>query len=1031
QLPIEGRNVTELLQRKLRDEAAPLADDPSIPNTLRELCMQLVQRDPKARPGGEQIVAVLSALKPQPEQRVRTMSEELVTDIALSAASAPLFGRDPELAQLREALERTSSFQTIVAHVRGTSGAGKSALVEHFLDEPELADRQEVLVLRSRCYEREAMPFKALDGVIDALVAYLSTLSPVAAAHLLPSAVPDLIRVFPVFERLPVIARLNTQQRTGDDAEQARLRAETALKELIDRVASDRQLVIWIDDLQWGDLDSARLIDSWLKQRTETQLLLIFSFRIEEIATSPCLRLLLEPKAAAPDTFVIDLTPLSDRSVRELCSERLSVRSSAPPRLVERIVQEARGNPFLAQQLVALALVKQTRGESDLENLSVEELVLRTVALLSSEARALLQVLAIAGRPLSPGLALSVAGVVRDGRNHIHALQTLRLARTRIVSGQRWIEVYHDRVREGVQALLSVSERKQQHANLLRALERAQPSDLDWLHELALGAGQSDRAFRYGVLAADRASATLAFERAAELYARCLRLHDARDATRDLWVKLAVSLARCRRGAEAAEAYLQAAEVADPAQKPGLLRFAASHLLRSGRFEEGERLVVRVLDLLGIDVPSSELGLIAAIGWERGRVALRGYGVKPHKDREASKRLIEEGELFGTLSVETQLYAPLRAAWFQARSMRLALESGDPAYIARALCLAGGLACISGTPRAARHAADLFARARELAEHCDSDDVTVEISTGPALAAMFLGRPLDVIEHSDAANRAYALRRAGGGHGDYFYLYAVNAARLAALQSLGRHVQAREELRDYLERAQATGNRAAIWQVTLTRALAERSIDNCASSRARLDAERSELPQGAFGILQMLHMMATMLAACANGDYDWALASIEKDWPVYLDSMLHRTAYTTSVAHFLHARVLLGRHVATRSAEDAARLIRPDVRVIASLPESPYRDAVLLRLRARCAILKGDLTAAVPLLRKGAERLDSASYLDEPERDRFAIGCLIGGAEGAAICAAAEAKLRELGCLMAREECRSGYPELIAAGLCR
>lgn len=1025
QLPIDGRNVPELLQRKLREEPAPIADDPSIPRTLLELCMQLLRRDPKARPAGEQVVAVLSALEPQPDQRMRTLSEELVTDIAQGASSAPLFGRDAELARLREAFERTRTFATSVAHVLGTSGAGKSALVEHFLDGSELAGRPDVLVLRSRCYEREAMPFKALDGVIDALVAHLATLSPITAAHLLPSGVAELTRIFPVFERLPVVTRL--MRAVSGDVE-ARHRAEQALKELIDRLASDRQLVIWIDDLQWGDLDSASVIDSWLKQRAETQLLLIFSFRSEEIATSPCLKLLLAPEPAAAEPFVINLTPLSDRSVRELCSERLSVQSSAPPRLVERIVQEARGNPFLAQQLVSLALAKQAGGETDLENLSVEELVLRTVGLVSPEARALLHVLAIAGRPIRPGLALTAAQVERDGRSHIHALQTLRLVRTRLASGQRWIEVYHDRVREGVQALLSASEREQLHARLLGVLERTPPSDPDWLHELALGARQSETAYRYGVLAADRAAATLAFERAAELYARCLSLHDAPDAGRELWSKLAVALTRCRRGAEAAQAYLRAAELAEPARKLPLLRLAASHLLRSGRFEEGERLVLRVLELLGIAVPSSEFGLIAAIGWQRARVALRGYDVKPHKDREVRARLFEETELCGTLSVETQLYAPLRAAWFAARTMRLALECGEPAGIARAMCLAGGLACISGTPRAARHAAELFARATELAKQCDSDDLVIEVSTGRALAAMFLGRPHDVIEHSDAANRSYASMLGGGAHGDYFYRFAVNAARLAALQSLGRHVQARAELRDYLERAQATGNRAAILQVTLTRVLAERTLDNCATSRARLDAERPELP-GDFSILHLLHMIATMLAACSNHDYDWAFARLNEDWPVYLQNVLHRTAYIASVAHFMHARVLLGRHVSRRSVEDPERLIRPDVRVLARLPESPYRNAVLSRLRARCAILTGDLRSAVASLRDSVQLLDDAAYLDEPERDRFAIGCLLGGSEGAAMCAAAEAKLRELGSLVPREELQSFYPELFAAGL--
>jgi serine/threonine protein kinase/tetratricopeptide (TPR) repeat protein len=1029
QLPIEGRNVTLLLQRKLREEAQPLADDPSVPSGLRELCMQLLRRDPKARPDGEQVVATLSGLKPEPEPHIRTVTEELVTDIATALASTPLFGRDQELAQLSQALQRTRSFEKIVAHVRGTSGAGKSALVEHFLDAPELAGAHDVLVLRSRCYEREAMPFKALDGVIDALVAHLSTLDLVTTAHMLPTGVADLVRLFPVFERLPVVAQLIGERTKNDDAAEARQRAEQALRDLIVRVANDRQLVVWIDDLQWGDLDSASVIESWLKQRTDAQLLLIFSYRIDEVATSPCLKLLLEPKTSESDTFVIDLTPLSDRSVRELCAERLSTRTSPPPRLVERIVHEARGNPFLAQQLVALALAKQARGESDLENLSMEELVSRTVALLSAEARELLHVLAIAGRPLAPGLALTAAEVVRDGRNHIHALQQLRLVRTRIVGGQRWIEVYHDRVREGVQALLSTSAREQLHARLLSVLERNLPGDPDWLHELAMGAHQVDRALRYGLLAAERASSTLAFERAAELYARCLELNQQSALAGELWVKRAIALARCRRGAEAAEAYLHAAELAEPAQQPALLRFAASHLLRSGRFEEGERLVRRVLDLLDLDVPSSELGLIAAIGWERARIAMRGYEVRPHRDPEVSKRLAQLAELYGTIAVETQQHTPVRAALFQTRALRLALESGDPAIVARGLCLSAALVCLSGTSRAARQSAELFARARELAKQCDSDDVAIEIATGPSLAAVFLGRPLEVIEHSDAANRAYAVKVAGGGHGDYYYWFAVNAARLGALQSLGRHIQARAELRDYLERARTTGNRVAFLQVTLSQTLAERSLDNCATSRARLEAERAELPSGDFGILHLLHMVAMMQAACANGEHDWALAQLETDWPAYLKTMLHGTAYLANIAHLSRARLLFARHVATRSTEDIERIIRPDLRVIASLPATPYRDAALARMRARCAFLKGDRTAAVALLRDSARLLDSGSYLEEPERDRFAIGCLVGGSEGRTISAAAEAKLRELGSLVPREDLRSYYPELVAAGL--
>lgn len=39
----------------------------------------------------------------------------------------------------------------------------------------------------------------------------------------------------------------------------------------------------------------------------------------------------------------------------------------------------------------------------------------------------------------------------------------------------------------------------------------------------------------------------------------------------------------------------------------------------------------RVLDVLELNVPESELGVIAAISWERGRIAVRRYNAKPHK----------------------------------------------------------------------------------------------------------------------------------------------------------------------------------------------------------------------------------------------------------------------------------------------------------------------------------------------------------------------------------------------------------------
>lgn len=678
----------------------------------------------------------------------------------------------------------------------------------------------------------------------------------------------------------------------------------------------------------------------------------------------------------------------------------------------------------MAQQLTALARAKQARGDTDVDKLSMEELVLRTGALLDSEARELLNVLAIAGRPIAPHLALSAAQIRSEGRSHIHALQALRLLRTREVGGQRWLEVYHDRVREGAQAALAPAERELLQARLLFVLERARLLDPDWLHELALGANQLGAALRYGLLAAERANTSLAFERAAELYARCLKLSDRPSDAAELWVKLALALIRCRRGAEAADAYLQASEHAEPYAQPRLLRLAASHLLRTGRFEEGERLVRRVLDLLGLKVPGTQLATLAAIGWERARVALRGYELSTREPSEKDKIARSTAELYGTLAVDTQLYEPLRSVLFQSRSLRLALDSHDAATVARALCLSAAIAAVAGTARAARHASELCERAEDLARRAASSDLLVELPTSRAVCAGLLGRPLEVLEHAVAADRGYALKSTAGDHGDYFYMFAVHTVRLTALVELGRLKEMGEFLNDYLARAQATENRSAILQVTQARAVLERTTGNSAVSRARLDLERAQLPRGSFGILHGLHVLATMLVGCATGDYEWAFERLAKDWPAYLGAPIHRSAYLACVLHLTHARLLLNRHVVSGSSGGASQLVRADLRAITRLPPHPKRSFALYHLRARCAYVDGDSTQAIELLAQSRKAMEEMSCADQPERDRWAMGCILGGDEGNQMQERALAALAAIGVRDPLVELRSYYPEL-------
>ena len=750
QLPYEGKPTSMLLRKQTTD---PVNPEPLVSRSMRDLArlsVLLLSRSADQRPTLDDIRATLLS----GTSRVVVGSYESDPWRRDGAAAVMtrhpaefLVGRDGQLAQLADALQTVESGRGVMVRVHGRSGMGKSALIRSFVDDLRRSGR--AVPLLGRCFECESVPYKALDSLVDALTQRLLSMPTDELASLLPPHLGPLTRLFPVLRRVPQIAEAGpVSELDGAEPQEVRQSAFTALRLLLRRLAATKPLVLWIDDLQWGDEDSAAFLVDLLQPPDAPQLLLIVSHRAEDVDTSSILRVLLSSLPQARyELRELEVGPLADADCQQLALLLLGehdVRRSLPP---VDFGSESGGSPLYVLQLVRHACrVGVTDGA--LDDLVLEDVLWEHVGSLSEPAQRLLQTIALAGRSIELSVARKAAGLREELRDALDVLRMQRLVRTQGMRGPDLVEPYHDRVREVISARLDADTRRSRHRALAEALEATGRADPEALVVHYRAAGNTDMAWKYAVSAAERAASALAFRRAADLYREALALDAGRDA-HAMGVKLADALANAGHGAEASEEYLAALATASGPETLVLRRKAAEQALRVGHVDQGLSLLEDMLAASGMKLAETPARALASVLARRAWLRIRGFGYRGRYklDEEALRRIDIGWALVTGLSNSDVI----RGADIHVRTLLLALETGEPTRIARGLALEAAMVATNGPKNRAR-VAKLLDASFVLAEKHGDPYAVGWAHCGAGAAAYFEGRFQDAI---DAGERVH------------------------------------------------------------------------------------------------------------------------------------------------------------------------------------------------------------------------------------------------------------------------------------
>lgn len=923
----------QTLVKLRRDPTPPDAINRYAPADLCELCCDLLHRDPDQRPVAAQILHRLGASAREVAPVLR--------------APRALFGREEELEALHRAYRAGMTIGGWV-HVQGPGGIGKSTLVHHFLD--ELAEEHpEAALIRSHCDPEPTSAYPGLDELVAGLVDHLNELPPDALGELPMEHISWLRRLFPVVQRVASLNAAGSRASVPDPIER-RFRALHLLRALFARLATRRPLVLFIDEAHWATEDTLHVLEALTGTPSIAGMLLITASE-----TRPW------PRMASAKPQLLPLAPLSDQAASELSVRFWNQADHGQPPELSQLVSTSNGEPW---RLLELLRFRMTGGEGTPHgSLTVR----KRIAGMPTETRMVLQVVCVAGRPV--GLhetALAARIDDRELARHVARLRDAALIeRWRTQDGVTRLWPSHANVVQCTLAQFEEDALLRTHRHWAQALAGEGPSVAyaRFVHHRACM--EQEAAAEQALAVADQAAQALAFERAACMHRAACELSPPPDTDggRERLKSLALSLELAGHYSEAAEAYERAARLANATEALELQRRRARLYLHGADGEAGKQAMRDALQGVGLTMPENDRAAIRSLLGNRAWLSIKGLGFRPRSAHQLSPRDLAQVDVLWSLSLALAMIDALPGAALQQRGVRLALRTGEPLRIARALMRESMSVALSEGPPL-RKAKRLLEQALSLGVHEQDAYLRGMERLCRGSLAVCESRPREAAEHLDQAQQLFRSECSDVG----CEIATAQQALIQVLIPTAEFAELKTRTRRYRKEARNRGDRFAFTNLTLVghvySCLAE---DDPQGAREAVDEVMDLWPSEAQYLQHFMAVMARYAIGMYLADGE-LLQGVQKEQARWSPSVLSRAAVLRASMRYAHSGAML---VAAQHATGAERaeLLGRVRRECRSLRKSPFAPAPAWyeERHADLAILDGDRASALGHLAKARE----------------------------------------------------------------